>query len=110
MSDIDDRLESLTGKVTMRDIIVAHVLQISTTDELANELESRLNGGDLNEEFQNIKNKSLIDELTHRLSEMGMLITTAAMIDELGVNSVTTDFGYGLMDTYTHVTSSQDNF
>ena len=109
MSDITDRLD-LDGEITMRDIIVAHVLQNSTTDELANELESRLNAGDTNKEFQNIKNKALIDELTQRLSTMGMLITTAAMIEEIGMNSITADFGYGLMDTYTYVSSSQENF
>ncbi len=109
MSDITDRLE-LDGEVTMRDIIIAHVLQNSTTDELANELESRLNAGETNEEFQNIKNRALIDELTQRLSGMGMLITTAAMIEDVGLSSITADFGYGLMDTYTHVSSSQENF
>ena len=109
MSDITDKLE-MDGEVTMRDIIIAHVLQNSTTDELAEELESRLNAGETNEEFQNIKNRALIDELTQRLSAMGMLITTAAMIEDVGLNSITADFGYGLMDTYTHVSSSQENF
>jgi hypothetical protein len=110
MSDLTGRLKDLDGSVTMRDVIVAHVLHHSSTDELADELENRLNGTVTSSDFKDLKNNIIIDELTQRIASIGMLVTTAIMLEEVGRNSFTSTFEYGSIDTYSHITSSQDKF
>ena len=110
MSDLTGRLKDLDGVITMKDVIIAHVLHHSSTDELADELECRLNGYETNSDFKDLKNSVIIDELTQRISSIGMLVTTAAMIEELGKNSLSAPVSIGMLDGYSHVTSSQDKF
>ena len=109
MSDLIFAVENLKKdieEVTERDIIISYMLQNTSIEELADELQNRLNNLDTAKDLKSIKNSVIIDELTRRLGSIGVIVTTAAMLDDLGQNIQT---NYSILDGYSHISSSIEN-
>ena len=101
-----ENLEKVIKEVTEKDIIMSYILQNTSIEELADELQNRLNGSKASKDLKSIKNSIIINELTRRLASMSIIVTTAAMLDEMGQNINTS---YSILDGYSHISSSMEN-
>tara|TARA_B100000029_G_C16763780_1_gene662858 strand:- start:137 stop:475 length:339 start_codon:yes stop_codon:yes gene_type:complete len=112
MSDLIDKINKKAGSVTAKDILIANILHYTSTDDIAEELNNRISGNTCSDKFKSMQNILLIDELTSRLANMGTILTTATMLDEMGKSVSNPDFFNNSFfgEISSHVSSSWSKF